>query len=75
MADPEPKRDQLLKRRDEINEQLNRLRGDMQIALDNDPEEQAIQIEQDEVAITRENHLRRELADVEDRLLQMDADA
>jgi RNA polymerase-binding transcription factor DksA len=75
MAHPEPKREQLLKRRDEINEQLSRLRGDLQIELDNDPEEQAIQIEQDEVAITRENHLRRELADVEDRLLQMDADA
>lgn len=75
MAHKEPSREQLIRRRDEINEQLNGMRGDLQIELDRDPEEQAIQVEQDQVATTRESHLRRELADIEDRLLDMDAEA
>jgi hypothetical protein len=45
------------------------------IELDGDPEEQAIQIEQSEVATSMEENLRRELAMIEDALLDEDADA
>jgi hypothetical protein len=65
----EPSREQLIRRRDEINEQLNRVNREERIELDTDPEEQAIQIEQDEVAVTMEANLRRELATIEDALL------
>jgi len=64
----EPSREQLIRRRDEINEQLNRVNREERIELDNDPEEQAIQIEQGEVAVTMEANLRKELAMIEDAL-------
>lgn len=70
MSKPKPSREQLIRRRDEIQEQLNRVAGDLRIELDRDPEEQAIQLEQDQVAITREDHLRRELVEIEDLLLE-----
>lgn len=69
MAEIKPSREQLIRRRDEINEQLNRVNVDQRIELDRDPEEQAIQIEQDEVANSREASLRRELLAIEDLLL------
>ena len=62
-------REQLIRRRDEIMEQLNRVNREERIELDNDPEEQAIQIEQDQVAVTMEANLRRELGMIEDALL------
>lgn len=68
----EPSREQLIRRRDEINEQLNRVNQEERIELDNDPEEQAIQIEHGEVAVSMEANLRRELADIEDRLLDLE---
>lgn len=70
-----PSREQLVRRRDEINEQLNRVNTTQRIELDGDPEEQAIQIEQSEVANSMEENLRRELAAIEDQLLDEDADA
>lgn len=69
MAESRPSREQLIRRRDEINEQLNRVNSDQRIELDRDPEEQAIQIEQGEVATSMEVSLRRELAAIEDQLL------
>lgn len=62
------KRDQLIRRRDEILAQLNRVNEDQRIELDRDPEEQAIQLEQDQVSISMEGGLRRELAEIEDQL-------
>ena len=62
-------REQLIRRRDEIIEQLNRVNREERIELDNDPEEQAIQVEHDEVAVTMEANLRRELGMIEDALL------
>lgn len=64
----EVSKDNLIRRRDEILAQLDRLDGDLRIELDRDPEEQAIQIEHDQVAITMEAQLRRELDDIEERL-------
>ena len=64
-----PSKEDLIRRRDEINEQLNRVNGDLRLELDPDPEEQAQQLEQDQVAITMESNLRRELAIIEDQLL------
>ena len=69
MAENKPSREQLERRRDEINEQLDRVNNDRRIELDRDPEEQAIQIEHDEVGVSMEANLRRELAVIEDQLL------
>ena len=70
MADTKPSRNQLIRRRDEINDQLERVNREQRIELDRSPEEQAIQLEQDQVAVSMEENLRRELAMVEDQLLQ-----
>jgi RNA polymerase-binding transcription factor DksA len=67
-------KEQLEKRRSEILTQLNRVNEDLQMKLDRDPEEQAIQIEQDEVAVTMEENLRKELIDIEDKLLDIKAE-
>ena len=71
MPAAKPSREQLIRRRDEINEQLDRVNTAQRIELDNDPEEQAIQMEQSEVATSMEENLRRELAMIEDELLEM----
>lgn len=69
MKEPKHTRQQLEKRRDELNVQLNRVNKDERIELDRDEEEQAIQLEQSEVWTTMEANLRRELIDIEDKLL------
>jgi RNA polymerase-binding transcription factor DksA len=61
-------RKNLERRRDEILEQLNRVNSELQVELDRDPEEQAIQLEQDQVSISMEDNLRRELAEIEEKL-------
>ncbi len=71
MAEKKAGRDQLIRRRDEINEQLERVNREQRIELDRDPEEQAIEIEQGEVATSMEENLRKELAMVEDQLLEI----
>ena len=70
MSEIKQTREQLEKRRDEINEQLNRVNRDEGIELDNDMEQQAIQMEQHEVSVTMEENLRKELADIEDKLFE-----
>ena len=65
-------REQLEKRRDEILTQLNEVNKDERITLDRDPEEQAIEIQQHDVAISMEANLRKELIDIEDHLAEMD---
>ncbi len=72
MAGNKPTKEQLERRRDEINRQLNRVNEDLQIELERDPEDQAIQLEQDQVAISLEHNLRKELAIIEDQLLDFD---
>ncbi|HEY0428169.1 MAG TPA: hypothetical protein VGC76_10340 [Pyrinomonadaceae bacterium] len=72
MKEPKQTRKQLEKRRDELNAQLNRVNEDERIELERDEEEQAIQLEQSEVATTMEANLRRELIDIEDKLLDFD---
>jgi RNA polymerase-binding transcription factor DksA len=72
MTQNQPSKEDLIRRRDEINEQLDRVNGDLRIELDPDPEEQSQQVEQDEVAITMEANLRRELAVIEDQLLDLE---
>ena len=64
-----PTKAQLEKRRDEILNQLNRVNRDERVELDRDEEEQAIQLEQSEVWTTMEENLRKELIDIEDKLL------
>ncbi len=65
-------KEQLEKRRDEINAQLNRINRDLEMELDNDMEEQATQIEQEEVSSTMEANLRMELNQIEDKLLDFE---
>jgi RNA polymerase-binding transcription factor DksA len=64
-------RKQLLARKAEILDQLGRVNKDLRMELDRDPEEQAIQLEQDEVSITMEASLRDELQAIEDRLAEL----
>jgi len=71
MADNKQSREQLEKRRDEINAQLNRVNRDLQNPLDRDPEEQAIEVEQEDVPITMEDNLRAELEQIEEKLQRM----
>ncbi len=62
-------RKQLEKRRDEINTQLNRVNQDERIELERDMEDQAQQVEQQDVSTTMEANLRMELNQIEDKLL------
>jgi len=61
-------RKHLERRRQEILEQLGRVNNDLQLELDRDPEEQAIQLEQDQVSVTMEHSLRTELESIEEQL-------
>jgi RNA polymerase-binding transcription factor DksA len=72
MSEPKMSKERLEKRREEILAQLGEESRDVQIELDRDPEEQAIQIEQHEVSISMIENLRRELADVEEKLAEAD---
>lgn len=72
MTEIKQTREQLERRRDEINTQLNRVNHDLQTELDQDEEDRAIQTEQDEVSITMEHNLRKELAVIEDKLLDFE---
>jgi hypothetical protein len=65
-------KEQLEHRRNEILAQLNRVNADERIELDTDLEEQAIQIEQNEVAISREENLQKELIEIEEKLLEFE---
>jgi RNA polymerase-binding transcription factor DksA len=58
----------LRQRRAEILAELERVNADQRIELDPDGEEQAIQIEQDEVAVSMEANLRKELAEIDAKL-------
>lgn len=64
--------EQLTRRRTEILEELERVNTALRMELDPDSEEQAIQIEQDEVSISMEGNLRRELAEIENKLSEAD---
>jgi len=74
MPEIKQSKEQLEKRRDEILAQLNRASDNIreEFELDPDPEEQAIQLEQDEVLIGIEANLQKELAEVEDKLLDFE---
>ena len=64
----------LRQRRTEILTELERVNDDQRIELDPDGEEQAIQIEQDEVAVSMEENLRKELAEIDAKLDDGEAD-
>ncbi len=71
MKEVKQTREQLEKRRDEIEKQLNLTNQDERIELDRDMEQQAIQMEQHEVSVTMEENLRKELSYVEEKLAEM----
>ena len=72
MSETKQTKEQLLKRRDEINDQLTRVNRSERLTLDNDLEEQSIETEQEEVSIAREANLRKELNQIEDHLLDLE---
>ena len=72
MNDNKISKEQLIRRRDEILAELDRVGDAERIELDRDPEEQAIELEQEDVAIGRERSLRAELVDIESRLAEME---
>lgn len=72
MTQPQFTREQLEQRRDEVIAQLEKVNKAERIELDSDMEEQAIQVEQEEVATSMEAGLRRELTAIEEILAQMD---
>lgn len=65
-------KEQLEKRRDEINRQLARVERDERIELERSMEDQAIQVEQQDVSTTMEANLRKELNQIEDKLLDFE---
>ena len=60
------------RRCDEILAELNKVNNVVRIELDRDPEEQAIQLEQEDVSITMERSLRAELDSIEEQLAGTD---
>ena len=72
MAEIKRTKEQLIARREEIEKQLNLVNQEERIELDNDTEEQAIQLEQQEVYNTMEDNLRKELYVIEDELAEME---
>jgi RNA polymerase-binding transcription factor DksA len=72
MKDTNISKEHLERRRDEINAQLGDVSMRERIELDPDMEEQAIQMEQHEVSVTRVDNLRRELQDIENQLLDFE---
>jgi hypothetical protein len=72
MSERKVDRKQLERRRDEILAELERVNQNERIELDTDPEEQAIQVEQDQVPISMERSLRAELDNIEEQLAGVD---
>ena len=68
MSESKTDKQQLIRRRDEILAELEGVNQDERVQLDRDPEEQAIEVEQEDVSISRERSLREELSDIESRL-------
>lgn len=62
----------LERRREEILAQMGRGSQTLAMELDRDPEEQAIQLEQQDASVAIVENLRRELADIEDKLLDLE---
>ncbi len=75
MKEVKQTREQLEKRRDELEKQLNLTNQDERIELDRDMEQQAIEMEQHEVSVTMEENLRKELDYVEEKLAEMNEES
>jgi hypothetical protein len=74
MAEIKRTREQLEKRRAEINAQFNNINQSERFELDNSLDEQSIQTEHEQVAVSMEANLRRELAEIEDKLLDFESE-
>ena len=72
MKEVKQTKEQLERRRDEIEMRLNRVGEELQLELERNPEDQAIQLEQEEVSTTMEANLRKELNDIEEKLLEFE---
>jgi hypothetical protein len=68
MSERQIDRKRLERRRDEILAEMGRVNDAERIELDRDPEEQAIQLEQDQVPVSMEESLRRELDEIDAKL-------
>ena len=85
MAEIKQTREQLERRRDEINDQLNHVNDEsdnqlnhvnqnLQMEFERDPEEQSIEVAESEVTISMETNLREELAIIEDKLIEFEVE-
>ena len=68
MSEQKVDRKDLERRRSEILDELDKVNNAERIELDRDPEEQAIQLEQEDVSISMERSLRAELDQIEEQL-------
>lgn len=74
MKDTKITKDHLIERRREILDRLGKLDDEIHDELDRDPEEQAIQLEQQDVTLSIVGNLNKELADIEERLLEFESE-
>ena len=74
MFDSKINKEHLIQRREEILRQLGGLEVPMHEELDRNADEQSIQLEQTEVTLSMVDGLNRELRQIEEMLLEYEAD-
>lgn len=74
MNDSKIPKEHLIQRRDEIRRQISELETSISEELDRDPEEQAIQVQQTDVALSILEGLNDELRQIEEMLFEFEAD-
>ena len=72
MTKPKKTKAEMLARIDEINAQLKKTNKDLGLEMDHDMEDQATEVEQEDVYIKMESNLRQELAEIEFDLAEME---
>jgi RNA polymerase-binding transcription factor DksA len=72
MTKPKKTKAEMLERMDEINAQLDKTNKDLGLEMDHDMEDQATEVEQEDVYIKMESNLRQELAEIEFDLAEME---
>jgi len=73
MTESKITKEHLLARRDEILDQLSKLDDELKEELDRDSDEQAIQLESQDVTLSVIANLNKELAQIEEKLLDLEA--
>ena len=74
MHDSNATKEHLIERREEIRRQIGELEAPISEELDRDPEEQAIQVQQTDVTLSILEGLNDELRQIEEMLLEHEAE-